>query len=150
MALVISLQLHGAHGEPLKPTAEVNGRIGGGLVGDSHVDREKRGVVVLDRSTIDALGLKAGDLREQITIEGMSDLNSLAVGTRLAIGGITLRVNGPCEPCTHIGEMNGVADVQAFQAQLEGRRGLICTVLAADAPVRVGDAVTVQEAVTTA
>ncbi|GAC1459744.1 MAG: hypothetical protein NVSMB8_09640 [Candidatus Limnocylindrales bacterium] len=150
MARVISLQLHGAHGERLQAATEVRGRVGGGLEGDSHVDREKRGVVVLDRSTNDALGLASGDLREQITIEGMPDLNSLAVGTRLRIGGITLRVNGPCEPCTHIGEMNGVSDPRDFQAKLEGRRGLICTVLAADAPVRVGDDVTVQAAVTTA
>ncbi|HUQ17051.1 MAG TPA: MOSC domain-containing protein [Candidatus Saccharimonadales bacterium] len=150
MARVISLQLHGAHGQRLRATSEVRGRVGGGLEGDSHVDREKRGVVVLDRSTNDALGLKPGDLREQITIEGMPDLNSLAVGTRLRIGGITLRVNGPCEPCTHIGEMNAVADPREFQSQLEGRRGLICTVLAAEAPVRVGDDVAVQAAVTTA
>ena len=150
MARVLSLQLHGTRGEPLQTKDEVRGRVGGGLEGDSHADREKRGVVVLDRSTSDALGLKAGDLREQITIEGMPDLDSLAVGTRLRIGGITVRVNGPCEPCTHIGEMNGVADPREFQAKLEGRRGLICTVLAADAPVHVGDDVAVQTAVTTA
>ena len=150
MARVVSLQVHGAHGEPLRRTDEVRGHIGGGLEGDSHVERERRGVVVLDRSTNDALGLQAGDLREQITIDGMPDLNSLAVGTRLRIGGITLRVNGPCEPCTHIGEMNGVADPREFQAQLEGRRGLICTVVAADAPARVGDDVAVQTDVTTA
>jgi len=150
MARVISLQVHGAHGERLQATTEVRGRVGGGLEGDSHVEREKRGVVVLDRSTNDALGLRPGDLREQITIEGLPDLNTLAVGTRLRIGGITLRVNGPCEPCTHIGEMNGVADPREFQAKLEGRRGLICTVLAADGPVRVGDAVAVQTAVTAA
>jgi len=150
MARVMSLQLHGEHGAPLRPVDEVRGRVGGGLEGDSHADRERRGVVVLDRSTNDALGLRTGDLREQITVEGLPSLNSLAPGTQLRIGGITLRVNGPCEPCTHIGEMNGVADPAAFQAQLDGRRGLICTVLAADAPVRVGDDVAVQEAVATA
>lgn len=150
MARVMSLQLHGERGAPLRPVDEVRGRVGGGLEGDSHVNRERRGVVVLDRSTNDALGLQAGDLREQITIEGMPDLNSVAVGTRLRIGGITLRVNGPCEPCTHIGELNGVADPRAFQAQLEGRRGLICAVVAADAPVRVGDAVVVRQPAMTA
>lgn len=147
MARVMSLQLHGAHGEPLRPADEVRGRVGGGLEGDSHVDRERRGVVVLDRSTLDALTLTAGALREQITVEGLPELNALARGTQLRIGGITLRVNGPCEPCTHIGELNGVSDPREFQAQLEGRRGLVCTVVAADAPVRVGDAVVVQEAV---
>jgi len=150
MARVMSLQLHGEHGAPLRPVDEVRGRVGGGLEGDSHADRERRGVVVLDRSTNDALGLRAGALREQITVEGLPELNALAPGTQLRIGGITLRVNGPCEPCTHIGEMNGVADPREFQAQLEGRRGLICRVVAADAPVRVGDAVVVQQLATTA
>ena len=150
MARVMSLQLHGAHGEPLRPASEVRGRVGGGLEGDSHVEREKRGVVVLDRSTNDALGLRPGDLREQITVEGLPTLNSLAAGTRLRIGAITLRVNGPCEPCTHIGEMNGVPDPRGFQAGLEGRRGVICTVLVADGPVFVGDDVAVPTAVTTA
>ena len=150
MARVMSLQLHGEHGAPLQPVGEARGRVGGGLEGDSHVGRDKRGVVVLDRATCDALGLKPGDLREQITIEGLAELNTLATGTRLRIGGLTLRVNAPCEPCTHIGEMNGVADPAAFQAQLDGRRGLICTVLAADAPVRVGDQVVVLETVATA
>ncbi len=150
MARVISLQLHADHGEPLRPAGEVRGRIGGGLEGDSHVTREKRGVVVLDHSTNDALGLRPGDLREQITVEGLPELNSLAPGTELRLGGIRLRVNGPCEPCTRIGGLNGVADVEGFQAQLDGRRGVICTVLAADAPARVGDEVHVQQAVATA
>ena len=150
MPKVISLQLHEGHGMPMRPVAEIMARAGGGIEGDSHVSRTKRAVTVVDLSTHESVGVKPGDLREQITVDGLPKLGDLAEGTHLRIGAITLRVNGPCDPCTHIGEMNGVADVQAFQAQLEGRRGLICTVLAADAPVRVGDAVTVQEAVKTA
>jgi hypothetical protein len=41
--------------------------------------------------------------------------------------------------------MNGVADPNEFQAMLEGRRGLVCNVVAADGPVRVGDEVSVTE-----
>jgi hypothetical protein len=41
--------------------------------------------------------------------------------------------------------MNGVADPDAFQSMLEGRRGLVCTVVVADGPVRVGDEVSVME-----
>jgi MOSC domain-containing protein YiiM len=74
----------------------------------------------------------------------MPSLGSLREGTMLQIGAITLRVNGPCDPCTHIGEMNG-ADPQEFQTQLEGRRGLVCNVVSADGPVRVGDEVSVTE-----
>jgi MOSC domain-containing protein YiiM len=144
MAQVVSLQLHEGHGKPMRPVAQANARVGGGIEGDTHAHREKRAVTIVDRSTHDAVGVKPGDLREQITVEGMPALGSLSVGTLLRIGAITLRVNGPCDPCTHIGEMNG-ADPQEFQASLEGRRGLVCTVVSADGPVRMGDEVSVME-----
>ena len=144
MARVVSLQLHVGHGQPMRTVNEAPARIGGGLEGDSHAARSKRAVTIVDRSTHDAVGVKPGDLREQITVDGMPDLGSLAEGTQLRIGAITLRVNGPCDPCEHIGVMNG-ADPKEFRARLEGRRGLVCTVVAAVGPVRVGDEVGVME-----
>ncbi len=144
MARVVSLQLHVGHGRPMKPVSEATARVGGGLEGDSHAARSKRAVTVVDRSTHDAVGVKPGDLREQITVEGLPDLGALAEGTQLRIGAITLRVNGPCDPCEHIGEMNG-ADPKEFRARLEGRRGLVCRVVTAGGPVQVGDKVSVME-----
>ena len=129
----------------MRNVAEAAVRVGGGIEGDSHVGRSKRAVTVVDRSTHDAVGVRPGDLREQITVEGMPTLGSLAEGALLRIGTITLRVNGSCDPCTHIGEMNGIADPDEFQSMLEGRRGLVCNVLSADGPVRVGDEVSVME-----
>ena len=145
MARVVSVQLHEAHGKPMRPVPQADARVGGGLEGDSHAHRAKRAVTIVDRSTHDAVGVKPGDLREQITVEGLPSLGSLAEGTILRIGAITLRVNGSCDPCTHIGEMNGIADPDEFQAMLEGRRGLVCTVVAAEGPVRVGDPVSAME-----
>jgi MOSC domain-containing protein YiiM len=145
MARVVSLQLHEAHGKPMRSVQQADARVGGGLEGDSHAHRAKRAVTVVDRSTHDAVGVKPGDLREQITVEGLPSLGSLGEGTILRIGAITLRVNGSCDPCTHIGEMNGIADPDEFQAMLEGRRGLVCTVVAAEGPVRVGDPVSAME-----
>jgi MOSC domain-containing protein YiiM len=145
MARVVSLQLHEGHGKPMRPVPQADVRLGGGIEGDSHVQRSKRAVTIVDRSTHDAVGVKPGDLREQITVEGLPSLGSLSEGTLLRIGAITLRVNGSCDPCTHIGEMNGIADPNEFQSMLEGRRGLVCNVVSADGPVRVGDAVSVLE-----
>jgi MOSC domain-containing protein YiiM len=142
-AQVVSLQLHESHGAPLRPVREVAGRVGGGIEGDSHVDRPKRAVVIADRSTHEALGLVPGDLREQITVDGLPGVSLLAPDTEIRVGGLTLRVVGECEPCTHIGEMAGVDDVEAFQASLQGRRGAVCTVIAATGPVRIGDPVEV-------
>jgi MOSC domain-containing protein YiiM len=144
MARVVSLQLHEGHGKPMRPVPEAPVRVGGGIEGDSHAHRSKRAVTVVDRSTHDAVGVKPGDLREQITVDGLPKLGDLAEGAQLRIGAITLRVNGPCDPCEHIGEMNG-ADPKEFRALLEGRRGLVCTVIAADGPLRVGDEVSVLE-----
>jgi len=140
-ARVTSLQVRTEkHGTPTR-VAEVVGRAGGGLEGDVHAHRTSRAVLVVDRATLDALGLAPGDLREEITIEGLPDVTNLPVDTELRIGGVTLRVNGPCEPCTHIGELLGVRDREEFRLSLVGRRGALCTVSAVSGPIRVGDAV---------
>ena len=149
MPKVVSLQVHDGHGKPMRAVAEAHARVGGGIEGDSHVGRTKRAITVVDLSTHASVGVKPGDLREQITVEGLPKLGDLAEGTQLRIGAITLRVNGPCDPCTHIGEMNGVVDPNEFQSMLEGRRGLVCNVVAVDGPVRVGDEVSVMETVAT-
>ncbi|MBM4433755.1 MAG: hypothetical protein FJ028_01325 [Chloroflexi bacterium] len=140
-AKVIALHLKGARGSRPKPVDAVTGRVGGGIEGDRHVDKETRSVLVVDRSTLDDLGLAPGDLREQITIEGVRSVTTLEPGTHLRIGGITLRVNGEAQPCTHIGDLNGAEDVEVFRQSLLGRRGADCTVVTADAPARVGDRV---------
>jgi MOSC domain-containing protein YiiM len=140
---VISLHLRTEkHGTPV-PVAEVVGRVGGGLEGDVHAHRSSRAVLVIDRATVDALRLASGDLREEITIEGLPDVTNLPVDSELRIGGVTLRVNGPCEPCTHIGELLGNPDREAFRESLLGRRGALCTVSAVSGPIRVGDPVDV-------
>lgn len=140
---VFSLQLHVERCAPLRHVDAVAGLVGGGFVGDRKVGREKRAVLVADRSTLESLGLRPGDLRENVTVDGLPDVTNLPPGTRVRVGGITLRVNGACEPCTHIGEMNGVPDPEAFRLSLIGRRGALCTVVAVDGPARVGDAVEV-------
>lgn len=144
-AAVIGLHLHERKGRPVRAVPEVTGRVGGGLAGDSHAARTKRAVLVVDRSTLDDLGLRPGDLREQVTVDGLRGVTGLAPDTLLRLGGITLRVNGPCEPCTHIGEMLEVADPEELRMSLLGRRGAVCTVVVADGPARVGDAVQVLE-----
>jgi MOSC domain-containing protein YiiM len=140
-ARIVSLQLHRERCVPLEPVDAVTGRVGGGFEGDSHVAKTTRSVLVVDRSTLDDLGLAPGDLREQVTVEGVLDVTALEPGTLLRLGGITLRVNGPCTHCTHIGEMNGATDVEAFRLALAGRRGAVCTVVAAGDVARVGDRV---------
>lgn len=124
---------------------EAEAVVGGGLAGDSHAEKQMRALLVVDRTTLDAHGLAPGDLREQVTIEGLPGVTELAPGTLLRAGALTLRVNGECEPCTHIGGMLAVEDPEAFRASLRGRRGALCTVVLAAGPIRVGDDVEVLE-----
>ena len=86
MAKVVSLQLHEGHGTPMRAVAEAHARVGGGIEGDSHVHRARRAVTVVDLSTHDSVGVKPGDLREQITVEGLPTLGDLAEGTLLRLG----------------------------------------------------------------
>src|SRR2546430_721092 len=95
---VISLHVRtGKHGMPT-PVAEVVGRVGGGLDGDVHAHRTSRAVLVVDRATLDALGLAPGDLREEITIEGLPDVTNLPIDSDLRIGGGCPPSNGPSGP----------------------------------------------------
>jgi MOSC domain-containing protein YiiM len=140
---VVALHIHQAHRAPMIEVTTVEGQRNGGLIGDSHVLRRNRAVTLVDRTTLDDLGLQPGDLREQITVSGLPEITNLARGTRIAVGGLTLRINGVCEPCVHIGKMLGVADPETFRQALLGRRGAVATVVAARGPAAVGDAVEV-------
>jgi MOSC domain-containing protein YiiM len=142
-ATVVSLQLHERHGVHPRPVESATPIVGGGLAGDSHARKKRRAVVIVDRAALDANGLAFGDLREQITIAGLPEVSTLPPGTTLRIGAATLRVTGECEPCAHIGELNGRSDPAAFQALLAHRRGASCTVVAAEGAIRVGDPVEV-------
>ena len=143
MPRVVSLQLHEGHGLPMRAVPQADARVGGGIEGDSHAHRARRAVVIVDRSVYEGLGLRPGDLREQLTVEGLPGVTTLPPGTEIRVGGITLRVNGEATPCTHIGELVGTDDAVAFQASLAGRRGAECTVIAVDGPARIGDGVEV-------
>jgi MOSC domain-containing protein YiiM len=137
---VVSIQLKRGHWAALEPVDAVEAT-GVGLDGDRHAGREdgKRQVLLTDAGDLRALGLRPGDLREQVTVE-LPGLMSLAPGTMLRVGLAVLELTGPCEPCTHIGEHVGVEDREAFRQRLVGRRGMLARV-SEPGPIRVGDLV---------
>ena len=141
---VVSLQVvPGNHAEP-RFVEEAAPIPGGGLQGDWHRKRGGRALLLMDAGDLRDMGLSAGDLREQITID-LPGLMDLAAGARLRVGPAVLEVTKPCEPCTHIGEHVGVEDVEAFRDHLRGRRGMLARFLEVDAGavIRVGDTVEV-------
>lgn len=142
---VLSIHLLRAQRTTPQPVDEAKALLGRGLEGDVHGKKrsgDHRQVLILDAATIRHLGLRPGELREQITVE-FPPLEQLAAGTRIRIGAVTFELSGPCEPCTHIGEVLGKDDRVAFQQALVGRRGQLARVVAVDGDgtIRVGDAV---------
>ncbi len=142
---VISLHVLTEKGQPPQHRSEVRGVVGYGLEGDLHGKSRagtSRQVLVVDLQTLSASGLQPGDLREQITVD-FAPLETLPVGTQLYVGGVILELTGPCEPCTHIGKLNGRPDTVEFKKSLEGRRGLLAKVVAVegDGLIRLGDPV---------
>lgn len=148
---VVNLQLVARHGERPRAVVEVRALVDHGLEGDIHGKTKpgsRRQVLLADRGTLEGLGLRPGDLRDQITVD-LAVLERLPAGTRLQVGEATLELSGPCEPCTHIGALNGVSDPVAFQERLRGRRGQLARVVAVEGAgaIRVGDPVVVQDPV---
>jgi MOSC domain-containing protein YiiM len=140
---VASIQLLKAHGQPQWPVSEAIAVPGKGLDGDLHGKTHedgKRQVLLMDTESLEALELLPGDLRDQITLN-LPGLQQLPAGSRLRVGQAELELTGPCEPCTHIGELLGKVDREAFRGSLLGRRGVLARVVAVtgDGRIRVGD-----------
>jgi MOSC domain-containing protein YiiM len=139
---VVSLQIVPGNHAPPRFLDQVRAIAGEGIEGDWHRGHQRRSVLLAHAGDLDDVGLRPGDLREQITVD-LPGLMKLAPGTRLRVGPAVLEVTKECAPCTHIGEHVGVEDVEAFRGSLEGRRGMLASVVETedDRPMRVGDPV---------
>jgi MOSC domain-containing protein YiiM len=141
---VVSLQIVPGNHAPVRYLDEVRAIPEEGLEGDWHRGHGRRSVLLMHSGDVQDLGIRPGDLREQITVD-LPGLMKLAPGTRLRVGPAVLEITKECVGCTHIGEHVGVEDVEAFRVSLEGRRGMLATVLDVQdgEPIRVGDQVEV-------
>ncbi len=146
---VTHLHLIPQHRGAPRPMQEVKALVDQGLEGDVHSrkPRGRRQVLIVDSAVFAAVGLPPGTLREQITVD-FPDLDALPVGTLLRIGQAIFEVTGPCEPCTHVGTLAGVADPAALEAALGGHRGQLARVVAIveNGSIRVGDSVAAVDA----
>ena len=115
---IVALHLCPASRAPLIAVERVSALHDQGLEGDRHAKAgSHRQVLLIERETLDQFGLRPGDVREQVTVQGI-DLNALAAGTRLSAGTAVLEVAGPCTPCERMNALRpGLMDA------LQGRRG---------------------------
>lgn len=132
-ASVVSLQVFPGRREPAVKRQEVFAVADFGLQGN-HKSRagSQRQVLLLERETLDELGLEPGALRENITTRGI-DLHALGPGSRILIGDTALlEITGYCRPCARLEETRS-----GLIGEVSGRRGMLARVVA-DGPIAVG------------
>ena len=121
------------------PVKEVTALSGKGLEGDrSCNENNPRQVLVMDQETLDKLGLKRGQVKENITTTGL-DLSQVQEGQVMFVGdAVTLEIVGPCLPC---GKVDAIRP--GLQALLKGRRGKLAMVITGG-PIKVGDPIRIE------
>jgi MOSC domain-containing protein YiiM len=117
-------------------SAEV--KAGEGLVGDRHAEvGSTRQILMMDRAVMDVLEVDPGQLRENITVQGVS-LFGLKEGQTLKVGnGLEFKIGELCDPCDNMDHIR-----PGLREKIEGQRGLFVTPLFSGT-VNVGDDVTI-------
>ena len=109
---------------PTEELAEVQAVTDAGFEGCAHArPASKRQVLLVDRETLEAMDLRPGIIRENITTDGLN-VNSLLIGQLLRIGRARLEVSAVCTPCD---QMEAIRP--GLRKELWGRRGMLCRVL---------------------
>ncbi len=128
------------HRHPMREVDEIRVVANKGFEGCIHGRAgSQRQVLLMESEVLETLGLRPGEVRENITTIGMN-LRDLAIGERLRVGGAELEVTGPCEPCSRMDEIR-----DGLQETLRGHRGVLCRVVR-QGMLRRGDAIEVVKA----
>jgi MOSC domain-containing protein YiiM len=108
-----------------------------GVDGCAHRRAGKRSVLFVAAEDLDAVGVEPGVIRENFTVRG-ADLMRWPIGQRVAVGEAEFEVAMVCDPCHLMEEIR-----PGLQAELEGRRGMLASVVRSGR-VAVGDEVVVR------
>jgi MOSC domain-containing protein YiiM len=120
---------------PMEELSEIRAVDDTGFEGCAHArPGRKRQVLLVDRETLEAMNLRPGIIRENITTDGLN-VNSLQIGQQLRIGEARLEVSAVCTPCD---QMEAIRP--GLRKELWGRRGMLCRVLDGGV-IRRGDSI---------
>jgi MOSC domain-containing protein YiiM len=120
---------------PMEELTEIHAIGDTGFEGCAHARYgSKRQILLADRETLEAMDLRPGIIRENITTDGLN-VNSLQVGQLLRIGEARLEVSAVCTPCN---QMEAIRP--GLPKELWGRRGMLCRVLDGGV-IRRGDSI---------
>jgi MOSC domain-containing protein YiiM len=138
MAEVLHLYICLVHRFPMEEVESAEAIQDKGLKGCIHGrPGSKRQILLMDRETLDAMGIAVGAVKENITMQGL-DFQALQPGERLKIGEATLEITIPCDPCSRMNEIR-----EGLEQELRGRRGWLCRVVAGGKIAR-GDRIELQ------
>ena len=132
MASVIHLQLKPAQGEPMRPVEFVEAIADFGLRDDANAGRGKRQILIIERELLDEFQLPIGDVRENITVQGIR-LAGMAAGTRVRVGQALLEATLDCAPCQFIEDKRF-----GLREAMKGKRGTLFRVVEGG-EIRVSD-----------
>jgi MOSC domain-containing protein YiiM len=135
---IVSIQLCPGHRKPMTPVSSAEMVANLGLKGDMHaIADSSRQVLLIEKETLDTLGLAPGDVKENITTAGIR-LMELPSNTRLRLGAdAILEITKPCSPCFRMDEVR-----QGLLKEIAGRRGMLARVVVPGI-VKKGDTIVV-------
>ena len=139
MAKVVRLQISPSKGEWLEAPGKVKFVSGLGIEGDHHTrEGNDRQVLLHAEENCDAFGLSPGEAKENVTTRGI-DLQALAPGTILEVGGAEIEITSDCAPCPFMDTLR-----PGLQEKTVGRRGMLAKVVrtgevSSGDPIRVRD-----------
>ncbi len=135
---IVDIRLNIASRQPMSVVESVEVKAGEGLVGDRHAKAgSSRQILLMDRAIMEALEVEPGQLRENMTVEGLS-LFGLQKGQKLRMGdSLEFLIGELCDPCENMDYIR-----PGLRQKIEGQRGLFVTPLGSG-EVKVGDEVTV-------
>ena len=120
---------------PMEEIQSAEAAVNLGFVNCTHARKNgARQVLLVDKETLDAMGLLPGTIRENITTEGLN-VNGLAIGERLRVGPVLLLVSAVCTPCDQLEKVR-----PGLRREMYGRRGMLCRVVEGGT-IRAGDAI---------
>ena len=133
---VYSLQLCPGYRKPMMNVEQAEAVENLGLKNDRHaIPESSRQVLLIEKETLDQMGLMPGQVKENLTTEGIH-LMPLRSKQRLRVGGdVILEITKACSPCSRMEEIR-----PGLLKELAGRRGILARVIKGGV-VRRGDLV---------